>query len=449
MIDENSDLPNQENIPQENEVNPTAEQNINTDAGAQIPQSQVQPNLPAWHIQNPNTLQPTMGNMQYPYFNQNQNQNQYQYQNQYFAPPLDPVTEEKRNISKTANGIGGMLLVKIGVEYALSIILALIVIIYLLVSKTINFSSYDFTDPTMATKFVNDVLAYFTGDGLISSLINMFLYLGIFSLPILFYKIFSHRKFTELFPLKYQYTDESEGQNKKRYTKDFSDFVPALFICMAASLIGAMFSSIIESLINGIHLQSRPLPFTAPTDVTGFIVFFLSIAILPAILEEFMFRGIILQSLRKYGDGLAILISAALFGLMHGNITQIPYAFIIGLIIGYFVVKQGSLWIGIFIHFFNNGIGAVASLISQQFGSKYDTIFSYSYELTIILLGIISLIYLITKNKGEFMLPKKAPSSAKLPAGSAGKAFFLSPTIIIFILYVLFSCALFLQIMPI
>jgi hypothetical protein len=213
---------------------------------------------------------------------------------------------------------------------------------------------------------------------------------------------------------------------------------------MAASFIGQFCSEFIGELLKGIGLKFKDLPFTAPTETSAFLVYFVQIAIAPAFLEEFMFRGVVLQSLRKYGDGFAIFISALLFGLMHGNFMQIPYAFIIGLIIGYFVVKTGSLWIGIFIHFCNNGIGAVASLVSQKIGTHYEIIFNLSYYLAISLLGIISLIYFLYQ-KGSFTLPKKESDSVTLPAGAAMKAFILSPTILIFIAYSFLTCLLFLQ----
>ncbi len=438
MMDDNQNFPNPEEPPTENS-NPILDENRN--AGEQPPQNQPSQTIPAWHIQPPYAPQPPVGNWQTP----NPYQYPYPYPNAYYIPPVDPVTQEKRNIFKTANGIGGMLLVKIGVEFVLSIILIAIVCVCLFV---VNKSHYDFSSSESVNRFMNDALSYFTGSSLITRLINIFLYICVLGLPILFYKFFSHRKFSELFPLGVSVPSESEGQLKKKFTKNVGDFAPALFICMGAAFIGEMFSNLVENGLHSIHLQSKPLPFDAPTDLVGFVAFFIAVAILPAFFEEFMFRGVILQSLRKYGDGFAILISAALFGLMHGNITQIPYAFIIGLIIGYFVVKQGSLWIGIFIHFFNNGIGTIVSLISQKLGSQYDIVINYSYGLIVLLLAIISLIYLITKNKDLFRFPQKEVSSVKLAAGSAGKAFILTPTIIIFLVYIAFSCALFLEVMP-
>ena len=44
-----------------------------------------------------------------------------------------------------------------------------------------------------------------------------------------------------------------------------------------------------------------------------------STAVLPALVEEMVFRGYILGALRPQGDGLAIVFSAVFFGLLHGK----------------------------------------------------------------------------------------------------------------------------------
>ena len=71
-----------------------------------------------------------------------------------------------------------------------------------------------------------------------------------------------------------------------------------------------------------------------PGGFFGFLLSLLSTAVVPSLVEEFACRGIILGALRKYGDGFAVLVSAILFGLMHGNFDQMPFAFMVGLVLG-------------------------------------------------------------------------------------------------------------------
>ncbi len=87
----------------------------------------------------------------------------------------------------------------------------------------------------------------------------------------------------------------------------------------------------------------------------GTIIFaILCLGILPAFIEEFIFRGAILQGLRKYGNCFAIVMSALLFMLIHGNIQQTIYQFAFGILAGYVVIKTGSIWTSIIIHAINN-----------------------------------------------------------------------------------------------
>lgn len=121
-------------------------------------------------------------------------------------------------------------------------------------------------------------------------------------------------------------------------------------ICMSLNIQTSMMLTIGE--IVGIHIPLPESPYE--NTVSYIIVSVLTTALLPALLEEFAFRGVILGSLRRFGDGFAVIISAMLFGITHFYITQIPMAFILGLVMGFIVVKTNSLLPGILIHFFNN-----------------------------------------------------------------------------------------------
>ena len=82
----------------------------------------------------------------------------------------------------------------------------------------------------------------------------------------------------------------------------------------------------------------------------------LSIAIVVPILEEFLFRGAIEGHLLRKGwsPKWAILVSALIFGIIHGNPAQIPFAFLIGLLFGWLYYRTGSLVPGIVGHIINN-----------------------------------------------------------------------------------------------
>ena len=129
--------------------------------------------------------------------------------------------------------------------------------------------------------------------------------------------------------------------------------------CIAGSYASSIFGSIFQNLF-GIEftMAEDGIKLTTASVILPYIV---KTAVLPALIEEFAMRGVVMQSLRKYGDWFAIIMSSLVFALLHGNMVQIPFAFIAGIAIGYAVTVTGSMWTGILIHFLNN----LASIIMQ------------------------------------------------------------------------------------
>ena len=82
-----------------------------------------------------------------------------------------------------------------------------------------------------------------------------------------------------------------------------------------------------------------------------FIVMLFIIGIFGPFSEELVFRGIIYQGYKRTGTAFqAMLLSALLFALMHMNINQAAYAFVIGLIVVLLVEATGSIWSSILFH---------------------------------------------------------------------------------------------------
>ena len=99
----------------------------------------------------------------------------------------------------------------------------------------------------------------------------------------------------------------------------------------------------------------------------------ISIAIMAPLVEELLFRGAIQgYMLRKGMKPLnAILIASAIFGIVHMNPIQVPFAFAIGLIFGWLYYRTGSVVPGIVGHFINNSIACLqmATLTEEEFNT--------------------------------------------------------------------------------
>ncbi len=121
-------------------------------------------------------------------------------------------------------------------------------------------------------------------------------------------------------------------------------------------------------------------------------------ALLPAILEELLFRFLPLELLSGYGRGPAIVISALSFSLVHCNLFQIPYALFAGIMFALIDMKAESALPSMVLHFINN----LLSLISMMYPISALPIY-----ISVGALAIISLVLIIIF-RSEFKFIKTA-----------------------------------------
>lgn len=102
-----------------------------------------------------------------------------------------------------------------------------------------------------------------------------------------------------------------------------------------------------------------------------FVVQLLIIAVLPACVEEFVFRGLIYHSYRKNGILGAAVLSGLVFGLMHLNINQLSYAAVMGIIFALLVEATGSMYSSMLAHFAANSYSVILmQLVSMTSGGS-------------------------------------------------------------------------------
>lgn len=87
----------------------------------------------------------------------------------------------------------------------------------------------------------------------------------------------------------------------------------------------------------------------------GWVGAFLKVAVVAPVVEELIFRGLILQGFRRnYNAFVAVFMSALLFALYHLNPWQFPATFVLGLLLGWIVVRTNSIILSIIGHSINN-----------------------------------------------------------------------------------------------
>ena len=90
------------------------------------------------------------------------------------------------------------------------------------------------------------------------------------------------------------------------------------------------------------------------------IIFLFGVVIAPLI-EEWIFRSLILRRLAPWGEPVAIFGSAFLFGLFHGNFGQFFYAFALGAVFAYVALRSGGIRYTVALHFLVNFFGMTVS----------------------------------------------------------------------------------------
>lgn len=141
-------------------------------------------------------------------------------------------------------------------------------------------------------------------------------------------------------------------------------------------LFGSMYLiNYLMSLLQGIGYNpdtSLPLPLS---NAGWLILNILILAVLPAICEELLYRGVIFNGLRKFGSVGAVLISALFFALAHGSAMQFFYQLILGVVLAVIVLKTGSIFASSLVHFLNNAIVVIYNYIVLNTGGEAEVVF--------------------------------------------------------------------------
>jgi membrane protease YdiL (CAAX protease family) len=140
--------------------------------------------------------------------------------------------------------------------------------------------------------------------------------------------------------------------------------IPLILIAMSGVTSAIMFLATILKAFGINVLDKGSTQGLTPTGgiETG-LIYILVISILTGLLEEFCFRGIVMHSLRRFGDTFAIFASAFIFGIMHRSFVQGLNAFCFGVFMGYAVIITKSIWTSVILHMINNLIATLSVVL--------------------------------------------------------------------------------------
>ena len=207
-----------------------------------------------------------------------------------------------------------------------------------------------------------------------------------------------------------------------------------IFVMMYA--VGTVFN-----LVGTYISQAAPAGGTEQLDMINAMVtsgiptgIMMTVVIAP-ILEELIFRKLMLDRIRNYGEKTAIVFSALCFGLFHGNLTQFLYAFMIGLFLGYVYCKTGKVLYTMIMHALVNLISSSVMMFMPMvsFGA-IGTVIVLSLGVVVAALLIMGFVQLIIHlRKKDFRLDNSMMTA--IPSGEVVKTVYLNPCVLVFLAY--------------
>ena len=216
-----------------------------------------------------------------------------------------------------------------------------------------------------------------------------------------------------------------------------------IIIGLALSFVGSWTSGLIQTFFQSVfNITFTMDEYDIPTSAIGIFLYCFRSILIPCVVEELAMRGIVLQSLRKYGDKFAIIATAFVFAMLHGNLVQMPAAFIAGLGFGYAAIATGSIWTSVAIHFLNNLVSTVLSLYVDN--ASYGNIIYIAYivfALAIVVVGII----LAANYSKDRSRPEILKGSTVLSGGEKAKCFIFNFPMIVAIIYMAYVTSYYIE----
>ena len=136
-------------------------------------------------------------------------------------------------------------------------------------------------------------------------------------------------------------------------------------VCMSYALL--IISNLLGTIITTIIGIVKGSPIINPVEELALnmsvpVMFIVTVVCAP-IFEELFFRKFIIDRVVKYGEWVAVAVSGIMFGLFHGNLSQLPYALTIGIFFGIIYVRTGRIGYSMLLHAVMNFFGSVASVV--------------------------------------------------------------------------------------
>lgn len=212
-----------------------------------------------------------------------------------------------------------------------------------------------------------------------------------------------------------------------------SDLFLLVVVCLGVTYIGNLLGQLLM-LVSDTLLGSQSLnPVTDALNSMSLSVVFFSTVVIAPIMEELMFRKVLIDRIVPFGQKLVVVVSGVSFGLFHGNFYQFFYACSLGMIFAYLYSATGKLRYSIGLHMLINTIGGFLPLLLERLADGGSVLAMFALELlgrVIIfsILGTVAIVCLLRHRLSWF------PSWTQEQGQQRAKSFLTAPGFWVFLL---------------
>lgn len=158
------------------------------------------------------------------------------------------------------------------------------------------------------------------------------------------------------FPVLVLITLKMDKKTPEKNKFGFGKFVLGFFMCWGVLILGMILGTGITWATTkpfGVNMADTNALGNLMANSKPFLRI-LTVGICAPVFEELIFRKFLIDRVVKYGEWVAIITSALMFGLFHGNFSQFFYATLLGGIFAYVYIRTGKVWITIIYHMIIN-----------------------------------------------------------------------------------------------
>ena len=188
-----------------------------------------------------------------------------------------------------------------------------------------------------------------------------------------------------------------DGEKKESKSLSVGKMILLFFMSYAILYVVNFLTTILLMIIAAIKGSEIMNPIANVVGTSNWIWSLIFAGILSPIVEEMLFRGIMLNKIRMYGDKVAIITTAIMFGLFHANFSQFFYAVGLGVIFAYVTLKTGTIKYSIILHIVINIVGSV--IMPSIVGDGSNIALIGVAGLVLIAITIIGIVLLINNRK--------------------------------------------------